>query len=205
MTTIIDYGVGNIASIENMLRRLDIPVCVGTGPKDLERAKRIILPGVGSFDTGMRNLRQSGLLPALEERVLGDRVPVLGICLGMQLFANGSEEGAERGLGWIPGFCRRFPPEVADKRLRIPHMGWNSVTPLPRSRLFEPAAQNLHYYFVHSYFFECDSEGDVSAKTSYGIDFSSAIERDNIFGVQFHPEKSHRFGLSLFNSFVTQT
>lgn len=201
MITIIDYGMGNVGSIANMLRKLGIEAIVSHSVDDLERAEKLILPGVGSFDHGMRNLRARGLIPVLEERVNRRGTPVLGICLGMQLMGKGSAEGVEPGLGWIDADnvpLRRDAP--AGERLKVPHMGWNTV------RLTSQGPPSMgpdrRFYFVHSFHLACRDQHDVWAWTTYGVPFVSAVKRDHLLGVQFHPEKSHRFGLQLLGDFA---
>jgi glutamine amidotransferase len=197
MITVIDYGMGNVGSIANMLRKLGIPSVVSHLEDDIARADRLILPGVGAFDHGMRNLRERGLVPVLEEQVHERGTPVLGICLGMQLFGTGSEEGCEPGLGWIDARSVRFR---ADAGVKVPHMGWNTVSASDTAGAWLPA--HARYYFVHSYHLDCRDEADVAGRTTYGYPFVSAVRRGNVTGVQFHPEKSHRFGLELLREFT---
>ncbi len=200
MITIIDYGMGNVGSIANMLRKLGVEAVVSHSTDDIGRAEKLILPGVGSFDHGMRNLRERKLVPVLEEQVHGRGTPVLGICLGMQLMGTGSAEGCEPGLGWIDADSVRLRPESEGDRLTVPHMGWNTV------RLAGPGPDSLgadaRFYFVHSFHLDCRDRSDVLAWTTYGRSFVSAVRRDNLMGVQFHPEKSHRFGLRLLSDFA---
>lgn len=202
MITIVDYGAGNIGSVENMLRRLGIPAMRCSDADGLGPATHILLPGVGSFDRGMRLLRQRGLDKALTEAVVGRGVPLLGICLGMQLLADRSEEGNETGLGWIPGDVRRFRLDGLRVRLPIPHMGWNAVAPATDSPLARALPADARFYFVHSYHFEPHDAGHVLMRTTYGHEFASAVSRNNVYGVQFHPEKSHRFGMLLLQAFA---
>ena len=202
MITIIDYGVGNLGSIQNMLKKLGAESVIATDPATIERASKLILPGVGAFDAGMNRLHESGLLPSLNKAALETRIPVVGICLGMQLMTQGSEEGQTPGLGWVPAKTIRFVPK-AGETLRIPHMGWNVVKPAKAS----PALSNLdaesRFYFVHSYHVHCDDRNDALLQAQYGsVSFDAAFERDNILGFQFHPEKSHRFGMALLRSFL---
>ncbi len=198
---IIDYGMGNLRSIANMLDHIGAPAVI-TGDVDrIASAERLILPGVGAFGAGMRSIEERGLREILDQRVLKDRVPVLGICLGMQLMGRSSAEGGAKGLGWLDAESRRF---AFDERpdLKIPHMGWNLVDVAKPSSLFEDGALEPRFYFVHSYHFVCAEESDVLCTTHHGYDFTSAVERDNIQGVQFHPEKSHRFGMRLLAGFA---
>jgi glutamine amidotransferase len=199
MIVIVDYRMGNVGSILNMLRRLGADALISSQPDVVASAAKLILPGVGAFDTGMQNLEQSALVPVLNERVLGRGTPVLGICLGMQLLLPRSEEGTRPGLGWIGGEALRFQPNGA---LKVPHMGWNTVSAPRASRLLDGVAEDARFYFVHSFYVDCAVPDDVAGRTHYGHDFVSAIERGPIQGTQFHPEKSHRFGLQLLANFV---
>lgn len=198
---IIDYGSGNIGSIVNIFRKAGAVAVLSADPGELRRASHLVLPGVGAFDTCMRNLRQSGLIPLLEERVLQKGTPLLGICVGMQMLSRGSEEGTEPGLGWIAAVTRKFvaPPGTT---LRIPHMGWNAVRPARPVPLFAGLEEGARFYFVHSYHVQCDDPADVVGTTDYGGAFTAAVRRGNIAGVQFHPEKSHKFGARLIGNFV---
>ena len=202
MITVIDYGCGNLGSIRNMLKKISAEdVRFGTTIDDVERADRLILPGVGSYDVGMMHFRERGLETPLKKSVLEQGTPLLGICLGMQLLLEGSEEGKEPGLGLIRGMNRRFVlPEEC--RLKIPHMGWNTVTPVPGNRMFAGQPEEFGFYFVHSYHACCADESLVAGWTDHGIRFASAVEQNNIWGVQFHPEKSHRYGMQLLKNFV---
>jgi len=201
MIVIVDYGVGNVGSILNMLKRLDVEASVSGKAEEIERADKLILPGVGAFDHGMGSLNASGLRPVLDQQVLERRVPVLGICLGMQLLTRGSEEGKEPGLGWIDGQTVKFRFDAA-ARLRVPHMGWNVVTPVRKDTLFRDLDADHGFYFVHSYYVTCHSSADVLATTPYGLDFVSSVQKDNVFGAQFHPEKSHKHGMRLLQNFA---
>lgn len=192
---VVDYGMGNAGSIINMCKRIGVACESVQDPDALARADALILPGVGHFDTGMRHLTDGGLLDALHARVRDERCPILGICLGMQLFSRSSEEGSLPGLGWIDGETRRFDPQrMRAQHLRVPHMGWNRVFPVPGTGLFEPDP-DLRFYHVHSYHMVLDTEDEALAYTEYGYRFVSAVQKDNVLGVQFHPEKSHRFGM----------
>ncbi len=196
---IIDYGMGNIGSIRNMLVRFHPDVTISSDPDTIAGADKLILPGVGAFDEGMKNLEESGLIAILNKRVLEDKIPVLGICLGMQLFASGSEEGVKPGLNWLNADTVKFHNGNGRK---IPHMGWNTIKKMKASRLMDDFDPRCRFYFVHSYHVVCRDKEDILAVTSYGNDFVSAVHRDNIYGTQFHPEKSHRFGMQLMNNFV---
>lgn len=182
-----------------MLKKVGARAIVSSDPKEIKNAEKLILPGVGAFDTGMKNLSEAGLIPVLEQKVLKEKTPILGICLGMQLFAEKSEEGSSRGLGWIEGKVKKF-----QNGLIIPHMGWNTINSNKNDPLLEDMLRESRFYFVHSYHFICDNQENELAKTSYGYDFSSIIRKDNIIGVQFHPEKSHKYGMKLLDNFVNK-
>ncbi|MEE1867159.1 imidazole glycerol phosphate synthase subunit HisH [Pseudomonas auratipiscis] len=200
MIVIIDYDIGNISAVANMLLRVGVRCKISRQAEDVEQAERIILPGNGSFDACMLNLRASGLIPILEHKVLEQGTPLLGICVGAQMLGHTSAEGNEAGLGWLDMEVRRFPDMPG---LRVPHMGWNQVTPVGmENRLTQEMEADSRFYFVHSYFMEPKNQEDVLLKAHYGIDFAAGVSRDNIAGVQFHPEKSHRFGKKLLASFV---
>ena len=196
---IVDYGMGNLGSVLNMLRRIGAPALISGSADDVLRADKIILPGVGAYDQAMRAIAASGLRTALEEKALVEKIPVLGICLGMQLLLDGSEEGREPGLGWISGKALRFP-RIAD--LKVPHMGWNEVRPTRTSPLIQGLETDARFYFVHSYRVAVDRQEHTLLKTTYGLEFDSAIQAGNIYGAQFHPEKSHRFGKQLLKNFA---
>lgn len=200
MIVVVDYGVGNVGSVHNMLRKVGAKARVSGLAEDLRAADKLILPGVGHFGHGMSKLRATGLLPVLEEAARGGKKPVLGICLGMQMMTRGSEESDMPGLGWVDGYTHRFEESAG---LRVPHMGWNTVRPLPKARLFDPqAVEAERFYFVHSYYVKTDDPSHVAANCRYGPDFAASFEVGNLFGVQFHPEKSHLFGMGLLRRFV---
>lgn len=201
MIGIVDYGMGNLGSIRNMLKKVGAACEITSDPQRLAQASKLILPGVGAFDAGMARLDEAGLTPVLHQLVLERRMPVLGICLGMQLMTRGSEEGRRPGLGWIDATTVRFEPPPADK-LKVPHMGWNVVQPCRPSALLEGAEAEERFYFVHSYFVRCSDPADVLLRAHYGAPFDAAFERGNVMGVQFHPEKSHKFGLRLLSNFA---
>jgi len=201
MIVIVDYKTGNVGSLMNMLKKIGINSIVSSDPKEIESADKIIFPGVGAFDNGMNNLLASGLIPLLEKKVKNQSTPILGVCLGMQLLAKGSEEGVIPGLGWMDGFVKKFHFE--DENLKIPHMGWNTIDIKKVDPIFNEMLKEARFYFVHSYHFVCDEKEKVLATTNYGYDFDSIIRKDNIWGVQFHPEKSHKFGMQLLKNFAT--
>jgi glutamine amidotransferase len=200
--TIVDYGMGNLGSIQNMLKKVGSASIVSADKLAIERADKLILPGVGAFDTGMRRLGELGLIPILNRIALEKRVPVLGVCLGMQLLMRKSEEGHLPGLGWIEGEAVRFRFDAAQSNLKIPHMGWNTLSVRRPGILFKGIEGEARFYFVHSYHVVCARDEDVLATTEYGYPFASVIQHDNIMGAQFHPEKSHRFGMAMLKSFV---
>jgi glutamine amidotransferase len=201
MITIIDYKTGNLGSIQNILKKIGENSVITSDKDEISEATKIILPGVGAFDTGMRNLAELDLIDVLNRKVMIEKTPVLGICLGMQLLSKGSEEGSLPGLSWIDGFTERF--RFSDTiEYKIPHMGWNFIREHKPSRLFENMYPDPRFYFVHSYFFRANDHDDILTSTTYEIEFTSAVERGNILGVQFHPEKSHKFGMRLLKNFV---
>jgi glutamine amidotransferase len=200
MITIVNYGMGNLGSMLNMFKRIGVKVCIESDPEAISQAKKLVLSGVGSFDAAMQRINDSvGLRDVLDYKALTEQVPVLGVCLGMQLLTRGSEEGALPGLGWIQGATQRFPREAG---LKVPHMGWNIAHCTTTSKLTTDLGIEPRYYFVHSYYVAVDDPADSIMRTHYGLDFDSAIERDNIYGVQFHPEKSHKFGMQLLKNFA---
>lgn len=198
MITIVDYGLGNLRAFSNVYKRLSIEHLISSNPEKIASASRLIFPGVGAFDHAMTLLQKSGLQPALEKAVLENKVPVLGICVGMQMLANSSDEGSLPGLGWIPGKVRQFNKECVTQ---LPHMGWNEVeaAELP---IFHNRESHSRFYFLHSYYFECVETSDAIAHASYGDRFTCAVNRENIYGVQFHPEKSHHNGVQLLKNFA---
>lgn len=203
MITIVDYNSGNIKAIANGYERLKIPYHIATKPSELENSESIILPGVGSFDVCMNRLNCSGFKEVLDKKVLEDQVPVLGICIGMHMMAENSEEGTLPGLSWIKGRVRKFNKNNIIHRPKVPHMGWNSIKRVINHPILKGINDDLGFYFVHNYFFDCSSSEDELSNTLYGHEFTSAICRDNIIGVQFHPEKSHSNGLELLQNFAT--
>lgn len=202
MITIIDYGLGNVLAFQNVYKRLNIQVNIGRRPEDLRGASRLILPGVGAFDHAMDLLNRSGMRETIDEMVLVKRVPVLGVCVGMQILAHSSTEGRLPGLGWMDGQVRDFKSFPPSANLPVPHMGWNDVQVASENKLFDELQSDARFYFLHSFFFECNRPQDVVAVSRYGEDFSCAVNSGNIYGVQFHPEKSHSFGTRLLKNFA---
>jgi len=204
MIVILDYGVGNLGSIQNMILRAGGESIISSDLDLIASAKGFILPGVGTFDHGMEKLKSSGMLDILESRVIKHGVPILGICLGMQMLFNNSEEGDIPGLGWIDGSVQKFKFEKQNplKKIKIPHMGWNIVTPKVSQSLFKGFEDDVRFYFVHSYHVVCNDKENILATTQYGYNFTSSVCKNNIYGAQFHPEKSHRFGMNLFKNFM---
>jgi len=204
MIVVVDYGVGNLGSIVNMFRRAGADATTGSTPEHLAAADRLVLPGVGAFDACATALERSGMVPALRKATFDDAKPLLGICVGMQLLGRDSEEGVQPGLGWIDARTRRFGPEVSAAGLKIPHMGWSDIAVARENPLLpkEIEGRPPRYYFLHSYFVDCADSADVMATADHGSTFACAIEHENLFAVQFHPEKSHRFGLELFRRFA---
>ena len=199
MTTIINYNLGNPKSIKNMLAYLGIESRISADHADISSADRLILPGVGHFQHGMEQLEQLGLIDVLKQEVLENKKPILGICLGMQLLTQHSEEGNLAGLGFVDAQTKKF--ELQDVTLKVPHMGWNTVEFKKDSAMNTGVSMNPRYYFVHSYFVDCASQDDILCTTQYGQEFVSGFQHQNIFGLQFHPEKSHKFGMELLSNF----
>ncbi len=202
MITIVDYGLGNIRAFLNVYRRLNIDVRTAENASDLQGSSKVILPGVGAFDHAMQRLAESGMRDTLDGLVRGDGIPVLGVCVGMQMLARSSDEGELPGLGWIEGRVRSFKSTESIGSLPLPHMGWNNVQPTAGNRLFHQLESDARFYFLHSYYFQCDRAEDVAAISNYGADFCCAVKAGSIYGVQFHPEKSHRYGTRLLKNFA---
>ncbi len=202
MITIVDYGLGNIRAFVNVYERLNIKTRIAHKPDDLKEATKIILPGVGAFDHAMNQLNQSGMRDELEKQVLENKIPVVGICVGMQMLAKSSDEGDLPGLGWIDGHVKLFDTNNIPYKTRFPHMGWNTITPLKENPILESFNDDSRFYFLHSYYFVCNNTENVIATTDYGLSYASAVNKDNIFGIQFHPEKSHSNGIQLLHNFA---
>lgn len=200
MIIIVDYGMGNLGSIVSMFKKIGVDAKISSDKKEIENATKILLPGVGAFDAAMNKIEEQGLKQILNYKALEQKVPVLGICLGMQLLTNSSEEGKLSGLGWIPAKTMKFSFSK-ESGLKVPHMGWNLVKKYRESSLTSGFDDEYRFYFVHSYFVKCENPDNVILSTTHGIEFDAAIQKDNIYGAQFHPEKSHRFGMKLLKNF----
>ena len=201
MVVIVNYGVGNLTSIQNMLKKGEVTSLISGNKEDIVEADKIVLPGMGHFDNCMEKLNASGLRPVLEKRILEDRVPVLGICVGLQMLMDGSEEGARKGLGWVKGQTIRFNFNDMTGNQKIPNMGWLETKIKKPSRLMQ-GLDDARFYFAHSYHLSVEDPDDELLTSNYGYDFTAGIEKGNISGVQFHPEKSHRFGMRLLRNFA---
>jgi glutamine amidotransferase len=198
-----NLSLGNTKSVVNMINRIGGKVIIANTPEELMEAKKIILPGVGSYDIGMRELHYGGWVTALNKLVIEQHVPILGICLGMQFFFNRSEEGSENGLGWIAGSLQKFVSKE-NNPIKIPHMGWNTLNILRKDSLIPTEMEEeVRYYFVHSYHAICENNEDLVATAFYGSNVTAAVQKNKIYGVQFHPEKSHRFGMDLLKNYLS--
>ena len=202
MITIIDYGLGNLASIKNMIKKVGGRSIITSDPEMILKAEKLILPGVGAFGRGMENLHKKGLIEPLNQKVLVEKVPVLGICLGLQLMTAKSEEAEIPGLGWIDGETVKFDASQMPSSLKIPHMGWADIKLKKESKLFEGMEQPSRFYHVHSYHLRIHQPADELASAKYGYDFTTAVEHGNILGAQFHAEKSHKFGMALMKNYL---
>ena len=202
MITIIDYGVGNINAFVNVYKRVDVPVKIARSKEDLSGAEKLILPGVGHFDYAMKKLNDSGMREELDHLVLHQNIPVIGICVGMQMMANYSEEGKYEGLKWIDASVKKFDETKIHQITRLPHMGWNDVKPTGNNPLFQGLENDAIFYFLHSYYFECKHPEEVLAVSDYGVEFASAAHHQNKYRIQFHPEKSHHYGEILLHNFA---
>lgn len=202
MITIVDYGLGNIQALVNVYERLNISVAVASTPNELRKAERIILPGVGAFDWAITRLTESGLRDVLNRLVREDEKLVLGICVGMQMMADKSEEGLLKGLGWVEGEVKKFDTISSKGLIQLPHMGWNDVQPKKSEGLFQNLGEGARFYFLHSYYFLPKNPNEVLALTDYNGSFASGLRSGNVYGVQFHPEKSHKWGVQLLRNFA---
>ncbi len=202
MIKVLSYGSGNLRAILNIYKRLNIDCCIAETAEDLEDASKLILPGVGAFDSSMAMLRDSGMIETLNKMVLEERVPVLGVCVGMQMMACSSEEGESPGLGWIQGHVKRLSIDNLKSKPYLPHMGWNNIRSSRGHAILQDVDQEQGFYFLHSYYFDCDNSEDVLATTFYSDEFASAVFHRNVYGFQFHPEKSHSNGITLFRNFA---
>lgn len=198
MITVIDYGMGNLGSIANMIKKIGYKSIITSDIEEIKKATKLILPGVGAFDNGMKNLKESGLIEVLNQKALVEKIPILGICLGMQLMTNRSEEGKLDGLAWVDAQTKKF----VSAKLKIPHMGWNIIEHKKKSKIFDEYESEKRFYFVHSYYISCNNNDDILTTTPYGHNFVSLYEKENIIGAQFHPEKSHKFGMKLIENFA---
>jgi glutamine amidotransferase len=201
MIVVIDYDMGNVGSIANMIKKVGGECIVTRDPEEIEKATKLILPGVGAFDTGVSNIAKYSLTDLLDRKVRIEKTPILGICLGMQLLGLASEEGNLRSFGWLSAKTVKFS---IDSNLKVPHMGWNEIHVTKNATIFNDLPAVKRFYFVHSYHLVCDDQDDVIATTEYGISFNSAVQRGNIIGTQFHPEKSHKYGMQLMSNFVNK-
>lgn len=202
MIAIVDYGLGNISAFVNVYKRLNIRTKIAHRPDDLKEACKIILPGVGAFDYAIQMLNDSGMREELERQVIENKMPVIGICVGMQMLAKSSEEGNLPGLSWIDGTVKKFNPDMIPYKTRLPHMGWNNIVPVNHNALLEGFNGDSRFYFLHSYYFVCNNENNIIAKSEYGVQYASGINSSNIYGIQFHPEKSHSNGIRLLYNFA---
>ncbi|MBD8082316.1 imidazole glycerol phosphate synthase subunit HisH [Chryseobacterium caseinilyticum] len=202
MITVIDYGIGNTRAFINIYERLHIPVKVASNIQDLQNAEKLILPGVGSFDFAMKNLEESGMKQTLNQLVLEAEIPVLGVCLGMQLMAESSEEGSCEGLGWIKGKVKKIDTEKVPHQSKLPHMGWNEVRFVKENALLNGLEKNSLFYFLHSYYIDCHEDNEILGISEFAGSFASAVNTGNIYGTQFHPEKSHSNGEKLLFNFA---
>jgi glutamine amidotransferase len=202
MIVIVDYGCGNLGSIRNMLKKTGFDSLISSDVEVISDATKLILPGVGAFDTGINSLKARGLWEILNRKAMIEKIPVMGICLGMQLMTNGSEEGKEKGLGWFDADTLRFQSDMNGEKFKIPNIGWNYIQQEKAHVIFEGMFEDPKFYFVHSYFIRCNRSEDILATAEYGVKYTCAFSRDNLIGVQFHPEKSHKYGMCLLANFA---
>jgi glutamine amidotransferase len=202
MIVVIDYGAGNIGSILNMFKRLGTDIISSSDPSIIENATKLILPGVGSFDYGVKKLTESGIVDVLNKKVLVDKTPILGICLGVQLMTQCSEEGDLAGLGWFQARTVKFSFSEQQAQLKIPNMGWLDTSFKKNSKIYNHGEEEYRYYHVHSFHLSTEFDSDILCTANYGYEFVSGLEKDNIIGLQFHPEKSHKFGMKIFKNFI---
>lgn len=199
MIAIVDYGLGNVQAFKDVYNRLNMSVLIARSPKDLIDATKLILPGVGSFDYAITKLNGSGMRENIEDLVIDKQIPILGVCVGMQILARSSEEGKLKGLGWIDAIVKRFD---SSNDIILPHMGWNNVYPKSNDGLYKNTKEDLKFYFLHEYYFDAHEETEVEAIANYKGEYACSVRRGNIYGVQFHPEKSHHFGMQLLKNFA---
>lgn len=202
MIAIIDYGLGNIRAFVNVYDRLNIKTKIAHSAEEIKGATKIILPGVGAFDYAMSQLNASGMRDELEKQVIKNKIPIIGICVGMQMLAKSSDEGVLPGLGWIDGNVKLFDVSTIPYKTQLPHMGWNTIEPINNNALLNGFNNQSRFYFLHSYYFVCNNSADIISKTEYGIMYTSAVNSENIYGIQFHPEKSHSNGVQLLHNFA---
>lgn len=201
MIAVLDYGIGNVTSIVNMLKKINVDAFVTSDKAIIEKCHKIILPGIGSFDYCMQQLKAAHFFNLLQQKVLDEKIPLLGVCVGCQMLMQKSEEGAEDGLGWIKGQVIKFNNDKLPANFKIPHMNWTDVNPIAGCELYK-GIEEPRFYFVHSYHLQCEDDRNITATANYGYDFAASVAEGNIMGVQFHPEKSHRFGMQLYSNFV---
>ena len=202
MIAIIDYGLGNIKAFANIYKKLNIPLLIAKTQADLKDVTKVILPGVGAFDSAMLQFNASGMRERVEELVLEKKCPLIGICVGMQMLAYGSDEGTEAGLGWIKGRVRKLDASSTKFATRLPHMGWNDVLRVRESSLLSGFNDSSLFYFLHSYYFDCERTEDIVATAEYGMAFTAIVNHENIYGIQCHPEKSHEYGIGILRNFA---
>ena len=202
MITIIDYGSGNIKAIANIYEKLNVKYTIATKPEDVVGAKKIFLPGVGAFDETISKLDSTGFRKILDLEVLQNKVPIIGICVGMQILAESSEEGTLKGLGYIKGKVKKIDASILQHKPKLPHLGWNTITINKENSLLKNIDLDLGFYFLHSFYFECQNADDILTTTTYGKEFASSVVHENVYGIQFHPEKSHQNGITLLHNFA---